>query len=319
LQLIFGYGLSGSIIEHALFFLYGTGANGKSVLLSTISGIMGGYHCTAPIETFTTSSNDRHPTELAGLRAARLVTAIETEEGRRWAESRIKALTGGDRIAARFMHQDFFEYAPQFKLVIAGNHKPALRNVDEAMRRRFNLIPFAVTIPPEERDDKLTDRLQQEWPGILQWMIDGCMRWQRDKLSPPKVVADATLAYLEAEDAIAAWLDECATEIPMLGKPPATFSYRGRIGQPKQANRSAASDSSVRRSRPGALSPPANTAKAVAVSLVRASDQSTNPSTEPCRRHFAPLPTISIRHARANGVRNRANLAESGGLRIAIR
>jgi putative DNA primase/helicase len=202
LQLVFGYALSGSTIEHALFFLYGTGANGKSVLLSTISGIMGTYHCTAPIETFTASSTDRHPTELAGLRAARLVTAIETEEGRRWAESRIKALTGGDAISARFMRQDFFQFT-------AGNHKPGLRSVDEAIRRRFNLIPFAVTIPPHERDDKLTEKLQQEWPGILQWMIDGCMSWQRDKLSPPKVVSEATAAYLEAEDAIAVWLDEC--------------------------------------------------------------------------------------------------------------
>jgi len=209
LQLVFGYGLSGSIIEHALFFLYGTGANGKSVLLSTVSAILGTYHRMSPIETFTASSTDRHPTELAGLRAARLVTAIETEEGRRWAESRIKALTGGDRISARFMRQDFFEFTPQFKLVIAGNHKPGLRSVDEAIRRRFNLIPFAVTIPPHERDEKLTEKLQAEWPGILQWMIDGCMRWQRDKLSPPNVVADATKAYLEAEDAIAAWIDEC--------------------------------------------------------------------------------------------------------------
>jgi putative DNA primase/helicase len=214
LQLVFGYGLSGSTIEHALFFLYGTGANGKSVLLSTVSGILGTYHRTAPIETFTASSTDRHPTELAGLRAARLVTAIETEEGRRWAESRIKALTGGDAISARFMRQDFFEFTPQFKLVIAGNHKPGLRSVDEAIRRRFNLIPFAVTIPPDERDDKLTEKLQAEWPGILQWMIDGCMRWQRDKLSPPKVVAEATAAYLEAEDAIAAWLDECCDRDP---------------------------------------------------------------------------------------------------------
>src|SRR5262249_51135687 len=87
----------------------------------------GDYHKTAPIETFTASNHDRHPTDLAGLRGARLVTAVETEEGRRWAESRIKALTGGDKIAARFMRQDFFEYLPQFKLIIAGNHKPGLR------------------------------------------------------------------------------------------------------------------------------------------------------------------------------------------------
>src|SRR5215472_9579086 len=152
IQRLLGYALTGLTIEHALFFLYGTGANGKSVLMSTVAGILGSYHQTAPIETFTASTTDRHPTELAGLRAARLVTAVETEEGRRWAESKIKMLTGGDKISARFMRQDFFEFTPQFKLVIAGNHKPGLRSVDEAIRRRFNLIPFVVTIPPNERD-----------------------------------------------------------------------------------------------------------------------------------------------------------------------
>jgi putative DNA primase/helicase len=106
---VLGYGLTGLTREHALFFGYGTGANGKSVLLSTVAGILGEYHKTAPIETFTASNTDRHPTDLAGLRGARLVTATETEEGRRWAESRIKQLTGGDTVAARFMRQDFFE------------------------------------------------------------------------------------------------------------------------------------------------------------------------------------------------------------------
>src|SRR6185437_4865978 len=114
----------------------------------------------------------------AALRGARLVTATETEEGRRWAESRIKTLTGGDKIAARFMRQDFFEFLPQFKLVIAGNHKPGLRSVNEAIRRRFNLIPFTVTIPADERDEMLSDRLREEWPGILAWMVEGCVDWQ---------------------------------------------------------------------------------------------------------------------------------------------
>ena len=152
LQRMFGYALTGVTTEHALFFLYGTGGNGKSVFINTISGILAEYHKPAPIETFTASQSERHPTDLAGLRGARCVTAVETEEGRRWAESKIKALTGGDRISARFMRQDFFEYVPQFKLIIAGNHKPGLSSVDEAIRRRFNLIPFTVTIPPEKRD-----------------------------------------------------------------------------------------------------------------------------------------------------------------------
>jgi putative DNA primase/helicase len=209
LQRVTGYCLTGSTQEHALFFLHGTGANGKSTFLNAVTSAMGDYHRTAPIETFTSTNNDRHPTELAGLRGARLVTAIETEEGRRWAESRIKTLTGGDRIAARFMRQDFFEFTPQFKLIIAGNHKPGLRSVDEAIRRRFNLIPFTVTIPPNERDETLGDKLQAELPGILAWMVRGCALWQRTGLNPPSVVTDATAAYLGDEDAFAAWIEDC--------------------------------------------------------------------------------------------------------------
>jgi putative DNA primase/helicase len=209
LQRVTGYCLTGLTSEHALFFIYGTGANGKSVFICTTSGIVGDYHRAAPIETFTASSVDRHPTDLAGLRGARYVTAVETEEGRRWAESRIKSLTGGDKIAARFMRQDYFEFSPQFKLVIAGNHKPGLRSVDEAIRRRLHLIPFTVTIPPDERDENLTARLQEEWPGILAWMIEGCMEWQERGLRPPPAVTRATAAYLEAQDGIAAWIDEC--------------------------------------------------------------------------------------------------------------
>ena len=203
-----GYSLTGLTRDHALFFLYGLGANGKSVYLNTLAGIMGEYHRTAAIETFTASNTDRHPTDLAGLRGARLVTAIETEEARRWAESRIKSLTGGDRIAARFMRQDYFEFTPQFKLVIAGNHKPGLRSVDEAIRRRFNLIPFTVAIPPAERDERLTEKLKAEWPGILSWMIEGCLDWQRQGPSAPAAVLAATAEYLEAEDALTSWIDD---------------------------------------------------------------------------------------------------------------
>jgi putative DNA primase/helicase len=208
LQRVLGYALTGLTREHALFFAYGTGANGKSVLLSTISGLLGDYHKTAPIEAFVASNGDRHPTDLAGLRGARLVTATETEEGRRWAEARIKQLTGGDTVSARFMRQDFFEYRPQFKLVIAGNHKPSLRSVDEAIRRRFHLIPFAVTIPAEERDGDLVEKLKAEWPGILAWLVEGCLNWQVEGLRQPQAVLEATEAYLSAEDTIAAWIDD---------------------------------------------------------------------------------------------------------------
>jgi putative DNA primase/helicase len=208
LQRVLGYSLTGLTNEHSLFFGYGTGANGKGVLLNTVSRLIGSYHKTAPIETFTAWNSDRHPTDLAGLRGARLVTATETEEGRRWAESRIKTLTGGDTISARFMRQDFFEYAPAFKLFITGNHKPGLRSVDEAIRRRFHLIPFAVTIPPEDRDPDLSEKLKAEWPGILAWMIEGCLQWQELGLRPSQAVMDATAAYLESEDAISTWIEE---------------------------------------------------------------------------------------------------------------
>jgi putative DNA primase/helicase len=214
LQRLFGYALTGITREHALAFLYGTGANGKSVLLSSIAGILGDYHTTAPIETFTASHAERHPTDLASLMGARLVTASETEEGRPWAETKIKTLTGGDRVKARFMRQDFFEFVPQFKLVIAGNHKPGLRSVDEAIRRRFHLVPFTMTIPPEERNPELAERLKAEWPGILNWMIRGCLNWQRDGLSPPDVVKAATAEYLNAEDSIAAWVGDCCERTP---------------------------------------------------------------------------------------------------------
>jgi putative DNA primase/helicase len=123
--------------------------------------------------------------------------------------NKIKQLTGGDKIAARYMRQDFFEYQPQFKLVFAGNHKPGLRSVDEATRRRFNLIPFTVTIPEDRRDPELLGRLKEEGPGILQWMLDGCLAWQQQGLAAPEAVTEAIEAYLASEDALSGWIEDC--------------------------------------------------------------------------------------------------------------
>lgn len=214
LQRVAGLSLTGITRDHALFFGYGTGANGKGTFLNGLTGLMGDYAEIADMTTFTASHTDQHPTDLAKLRGARLVTAQETEEGRRWAESRIKAMTGGDPITARFMRQDFFTYQPSFKLFIAGNHRPGLRGVDEAIRRRFNLIPFTVTIPPEERDDQLSAKLREEWSGILSWAIEGCLEWQRVGLAPPNAVTGATADYLDAEDSLAAWLTERTLRLP---------------------------------------------------------------------------------------------------------
>jgi putative DNA primase/helicase len=215
LRRVVGYCLTGVTREHALFFLYGTGANGKSVFVNTISTILGDYATTAPIDMFMAATGERHPTDMAGLRGARLVAAVETEQGRRWAESKLKALTGGDKITARFMRQDFFEFVPQFKLIIAGNHKPAIRNIDEAMRRRFHMIPFTVTIPPAKRDKTLTDRLLAERDGILAWAVEGCLEWQREGLNPPQTVLAATEEYFEDEDTVGRWIAEACDQKPL--------------------------------------------------------------------------------------------------------
>ncbi len=213
LQRMVGYCLTGVTSAHALFFLYGTGANGKSVFANVVSTILGDYASTASMDTFVETRGDRHPTDLAGLRGARFVTAIETEQGRRLNESKVKAITGGDKISARFMRQDFFEYTPQFKPVIVGNHKPTIRNIDEAMKRRMHLIPFTVTIPPERRDGNLTHKLLAERDGILAWAVAGCLVWQREGLKPPASVVSATEEYFESEDALGRWLDErCVRE-----------------------------------------------------------------------------------------------------------
>jgi putative DNA primase/helicase len=213
LQRSLGYGMTGVTREHALFFWYGHGGNGKSVLLNTVSRILGEYHTAAAMETFVESHGDRHPTELASLRGAHMVTSVETEKGRNWAEAKIKALTGGDPITARFMRQDFFTFTPQFKLFIAGNHKPSLRSVDQAIRRRFYLVPFTVNIPKDEQDKDLEAKLVAEWPAILHWLIRGCLEWQRIGLAPPSSVTEATEEYLASEDSIANWIaDRCVAD-----------------------------------------------------------------------------------------------------------
>ncbi len=212
LQKVFGYCLVGETKEHQMYFGYGTGANGKGVTLNTMRGLLGDYGVEAAIETFIVNDGTRHPTELADLRGARLVTCGETDQGQRWAEARIKMLTGGDPVKARFMRQDFFQYQPQFKLFLAGNQKPKLANVDEAIERRFRLIPFTYHVPKDQRDPDLAHKLREEWPAILHWAIEGCLAWQSDGLAPPPAVDSATKGYLSQEDALSGWFSECCSQ-----------------------------------------------------------------------------------------------------------
>ncbi len=191
-------------------FGYGPGGNGKGVWISTITNIMKDYASTAAMDTFTSSGFDRHPTELAMLAGARLVTASETEEGRAWAEARIKSMTGGDAITAHFMRQDNFTFTPTFKLMIVGNHKPTLHNVDDAMKRRLRIVPFihkpAVTNP------YLADELREEWPEILRWMIEGCIDWHQNGLTTTAAIAGATAEYFEEQDLVGQWMEEYDVE-----------------------------------------------------------------------------------------------------------
>lgn len=208
LQRYAGYCATGEIKEHALAFLYGTGRNGKGVFLETLRGILGDYARTASMETFTEQKHPAHSTELARLHGARLVVTEEAAQGSRWNEGRVKHMTGGGKITAHYMRQDDFEFTPSFKLLVAANHKPLLRSVDEAIKSRIHLVPFKVTIPPEERDRDLLKKLEAEWPQILGWILDGCAEWQRTGLAVPQQITEATEQYVESEDVFGTWLEE---------------------------------------------------------------------------------------------------------------
>ncbi len=208
LQRAAGYALTGQTTEHKLLFAFGTGRNGKGVFFNTLAGILGDYSTVAASATFLDSGADQHPTDLASLAGARLVTASELPPGKAWNEARIKSMTGGDPITARRMRQDFFTYDPQFTLMIAGNHLPSFRGIDEATRARVLLIPFAEVIPAQERDPDLADKLRAEWPAILQWAIEGALQWQEQGLCAPESVEAASAEYLESEDLLGEFITE---------------------------------------------------------------------------------------------------------------
>jgi putative DNA primase/helicase len=190
-----------------LLFLFGSGANGKGVFVNTIASIFGDYCVAAPMELFMACKYERHPTEIAKLSGARLVVAQETEKGRRWDATKIKMLTSEDTLTGRFMRQDFFDFKPTHKLIISGNYKPSLRAVDEGLRRRLLLVPFTVTIPPDERDPHFAEKLKPEWPAILRWMLDGCLEWQSDGLGVPESVRKASDEYFEEQDTMGLFIE----------------------------------------------------------------------------------------------------------------
>lgn len=201
-----GYTLTGAIREHAFLFLHGPGGNGKSVLIGTLAKILNEYATAAMADVFTAGRSDQHPAHLAALRGARMVIITETDEGRPWAEARIKSLTGGDTVSARVMRGNPFEFEPIFKLWVCGNHRPTLRNPDPAMRRRLHLVPL--THVPAAADPELPEKLRAEWPGILAWAVEGCLAWQKHGLAVPPSVESATNEYFSHQDTLAEWIDE---------------------------------------------------------------------------------------------------------------
>ena len=206
LQRAAGYTLTGDVTEHALFNIHGPGRVGKSLFTNTIFKIMHDYGRAAAPNALTVTQGEKHPTYLAMLDGPRIVVAAETEQGKAWAEAIVKQMTGGDPITAHFMRKDDFTYWPRFKLWVVGNHMPDLTNVSDATKGRINVVPFVHK--PAVPDPHLEDKLRGEWPGILRWMIDGCLMWQRDGLQRPPVVLAATAAYFESQDLYGSWMAE---------------------------------------------------------------------------------------------------------------
>jgi putative DNA primase/helicase len=208
---VVGYFLTGVVYEHKLFFCYGTGANGKSVVLEVLLALLGDHGTLAPVSLLMAKPTEQHPCDRIVLRGRRLAVFAETPAGQRWDESTVKALTGGDTITARGMRENFSTFAPTAKFAIAGNHRPRVNDLTEGFWRRFEEIPFEVTIPEDHRDPKLADKLRAELPGILLWALEGCAAWQREGLGKSVKVQTATGAYRAESDRLAPFLAErCA-------------------------------------------------------------------------------------------------------------
>lgn len=210
IQKAIGYSITGSTREQCAFFLYGLGNNGKSTFLTTLSDLFGDYSINAQPETIMLSKKDSGAnTDIARLKSARFVTCAEPSEGMKLNEGLLKQLTGGDKVTARFLYGDEFEYTPEFKVWVATNHKPIVRGTDVGIWRRIKLIPFEVNIKKEDVDKDLKYKLRKEYPQILAWAVEGCIKWQKEGLDEPDEVLAATADYKQEMDLIAAFVEQC--------------------------------------------------------------------------------------------------------------
>jgi putative DNA primase/helicase len=211
-QRAIGYAAAGVVSEEVLVILYGVGANGKSTLVNVVMEALGDYAMQAAPELLL-AKNGSHPTELADLFGARFVASVETDEGRRLAEGLVKQLTGRDPIKGRRMREDFWQFDPTHTVFLATNHRPEIKGTDHAIWRRPKLVPFEVTIPEAEQDKGLPEKLREELPGILAWIVRGCQEWQRDGLGEPEEVRSATTSYRADMDVLAGFIeDRCVVD-----------------------------------------------------------------------------------------------------------
>jgi putative DNA primase/helicase len=210
MQRLLGYCLTGDTREHLLAVFHGNGANGKSVLICAALAVLGeDYAATAMPDLLMARRGEHHPTEIANLYGKRLLVCQETGAGRRLNEPLVKWLTGGDKLKARRMREDFWEFPATYKAILVTNHKPEVRGTDEGTWRRLRLIPFTVTFPNDKQDKTRPAKLATEAPGILAWAVRGCLEWQSRGMMTPECVMAATRNYRVEEDTLASFLAEC--------------------------------------------------------------------------------------------------------------
>lgn len=208
LKQLAGLSLVGEVVEHILPFLHGGGRNGKSTFVRTLMTALGDYARPADRELLMIRLNEPHPTSVAKLVGLRFVTCIEIEKDRRLDEGLVNWLTGGDRLTARFMHGNFFDFDPSHTIWMVGNHKPVIRGTNNAIWSRVKLIPFTVTLSEAEQDTRFPHKLLAELAGILRWAVEGCLDWQKRGLVTPATVKTATAEYRRASDILADFLEE---------------------------------------------------------------------------------------------------------------
>jgi putative DNA primase/helicase len=212
LQRAVGYSLSGDVSEQCLFIFWGAGANGKSTFLRTIGTLLGDYSQHAATETILLKKGGGIPNDLARMKGARFVTCSEAEAEHKLAENLIKQMTGDDLISARFLHQEWFEFEPEYKLFLGTNNRPIIKGDEHAIWRRIRLVPFNVIIPEAEKDIHLFEKLKNELSGILNWALKGALDWQKNRLGTPPEVIEATNEYRSDMDLIGGFIDECCVQ-----------------------------------------------------------------------------------------------------------